>query len=94
LRKLNVGLGIVLSCVASWALVSAYHVEPRTAGQSGWTRAHDSTGQYVSQVVTINFDDLDSAAGGCYVELFSGGYCTGLGYALSVSTYPGGMPIA
>jgi hypothetical protein len=94
LKKSYVSLCVALSCAASFALVSAYHVEPRTAGQSGWTRAHDSTGQYVSQVVTINFDDLDSAAGGCYVELFSGGYCTGLGYALSVSTYPGGMPIA
>jgi hypothetical protein len=44
--------------------------------------------------VTVNFDELDSAAGGCYVELFSGGECTRHGYGLAVSTYPGGTPVA
>ncbi len=92
--KLRVVLGIALSYVISYALLSAYHVEPRTAGQSGWTHAHDTAGQYVSQVVTVNFDELDSAAGGCYVELFVGSKCTGHEYGLAVSTYPGGTPLA
>ena len=96
MRKSQIVFGMVLSCITAFALVSGYHVEPRTAGQSGWTRAHpnEPEEQYVSQVVTMNFDELDSAAGGCYVELFAGGKCRGLGYALAVSTYPGGTPIA
>ena len=93
MRKSDVGLGIVLSCVASWALLSAYHVEPRTAGQSGWT-SKVSPNHTVSQVVTMNFDELDSDAGGCYVELFSEDSCTGKGYGLVVSTYRGGTAIA
>ncbi len=86
---------IVLMAVAlssAYGLVSAYHVEPRTAGQSGWTRSVQPN-DVVSQVVTVNFDELDSAAGGCYVELLAGGKCRGLGYALAVSTYPGGTPV-
>jgi hypothetical protein len=93
LRKLNVGLCITMSYVMSWALLSAYHVEPRTAGQSGVTWPRNPGYDYVSQVVTVNFDELDSASGGCYVELFTGSKCTGLGYALSVLTYPGGTPV-
>jgi len=47
----------------------------------------------VSQVVTVNFDELDSAAG-CYVELFVGSALDSLQYGLSVLTYPGGAPVS
>jgi len=43
-------------------LVVGYHTEPRTAGQSGWTKAHVPGQDYVSQVVTASFDELDSAS--------------------------------
>lgn len=54
--------GIVLLLLvagAAYPLVVGYHVEPRTAGQSAWT-PRDGQNNYVSQVVTVNFDELDS----------------------------------
>jgi hypothetical protein len=92
--KLRVVLVIALSYVTSFALLSAYHVEPRTAGQSGQTWPRNPGYDYVSQIVTVNFDELDGDAGGCYVELFSGGACTRQGYGLAVTTYPGGTTVA
>jgi len=90
-NRVIVLMAVVLS--SAYGLVSAYHVEPRTSGQSGWTRTVQPN-HVVSQVVTMNFDELDSTQGGCYVELFSGGKCTEHGYGLSVTTYPGGTTVA
>jgi hypothetical protein len=75
------------------SLVVGYHVEPRSAGQSGWTQPREPGNHTVSQVVTVNFDELDSAAGGCYVELFVGAKCTSQQYYLTILTYPGHAPI-
>jgi len=71
MSKVRVGIGVLVSCVAAWALVTAYHVEPKTAAMSGWTRVPPHPSYYVSEVITCNWDELDSAAGG-YVELFVG----------------------
>jgi hypothetical protein len=72
--------------------VSAYHVEPVKAAWSGTTRYLEPY-NFVSQGVTINFDELDSAAG-AYVELFAGAKGGGGDYHLSVLTNPGGSQIA
>jgi hypothetical protein len=74
---------------SAYGLVSGYHVEPVKATWSGWTAFQG----YVSEVLTVNFDELDSAAGGCYCELFAGTKAGGGQYNLSVLTYPGGFPI-
>jgi len=57
---------LLLIAGVAFPLVVGYHTEPRTAAQSGWAH-RDGPHDYVSQVVTVNFDELDSAAGGCYV---------------------------
>jgi len=72
-NKTSISFGILASCVAAWALVTAYHVEPVKAAWSGWT-SREAPGNRVSEVITCNFDELDSAAGG-YVELFAGAAC-------------------
>jgi len=92
MNKARVCGGIAASCVAAWALVTAYHVEPRTAAMSGWTRLH-APGDTVSEVITVNFDELDSTSG-AYCELFGGSRGAGGAYHVSVLTYPGGAPVA
>jgi hypothetical protein len=83
---------LLLIAGAAYSLVVGFHVEPVSASQSGWThRQYPNT--YVSQVITINFDELDSASGS-YCELFAGAKGGGGDYHLSVLTYPGGSPIA
>jgi hypothetical protein len=90
---LRPAVALVMMCGCAAALVVGYHVEPIKAPWSGWTRT--TQGQdYVSEVITINFDELDSAAGGCYCELFAGSKGGGGAYYLSVLTYPGGSQIA
>ena len=73
-------------------LVRSYSVEPKTAALSGWTdtiRPYN----YVSEVITTNFDELDSVSGS-YCELFGGSLGAGGPYHVSVRTYPGGAEIA
>jgi hypothetical protein len=55
-NKTIISIGILASCVAAWALVTAYHVEPRTAAMSGWTRLPPHPSYYVSEVTTVSFD--------------------------------------
>ena len=50
---------VTLMLSSSHGYVSAYHVEPVKAQWSAWTHRGDT----VSQGITINFDELDSAAG-------------------------------
>jgi hypothetical protein len=85
---------VVLLVTFGWsmALVRAFHTEPVSAAQSGWTK-HTYGHDYVSQVLTCNFDELD-AASGAYVELFAGEYGNGGNYNLSIRTCPGGNQIA
>jgi len=52
---------LLLIAGVAYSLVVGYHVEPRTAGQSGWTR-RASPYHTVSQVVTVNFDEVVSAS--------------------------------
>jgi hypothetical protein len=59
---LLVGVGVGLG------LVQGYSVAPRTAAWSGWTQQYGN----VSQLVTCNFDYLDSVSSDGYVELFQG----------------------
>ena len=84
-----VGLKLLLCAMA---LVSAYHVELVTAAQSGWTSTvygHD----YVSEIVTCCWDELDSASTG-YCELFQGDTGTGSQYKLDIYEYPSGPLVA
>jgi hypothetical protein len=83
-------LGLLAS--VSSALVRSYSVEPQTAAQSGWTRTIPGQ-DTVSQVLTINFDELDSTTG-AYCELFAGSKGAGGAYHVSVRTYPGDFEVA
>jgi len=83
---------LLLIAGVAHSLVVGYHTEPRTAGQSGWPSVVWPNNN-VSQVVTVNFDELDSASGS-YIQLFAGGECRGGAYYLTVLTYPGGSPVA
>ena len=61
------GVLVQLSVLAlANALVTSYHLDPKTAAMSG--KAHPVTG--VSEVITCNFDELDSTSG-AYCELFT-----------------------
>jgi len=75
-NRVKVGICLAVCYAAAWALVNAYHVEPRTQAMSGWTRLPPHPSYYVSQIVTCNFDSL------AYVELFAGDTCSGEGYNL------------
>jgi hypothetical protein len=37
MEKMRVGFCLAVGCVVAWALVTAYHVEPKAAAMSGWT---------------------------------------------------------
>jgi len=83
---------LLLIAGVAFPLVVGFHVEPVSAAQSGWTqRLYPNN--YVSQVLTTNFDELDSVSGS-YCELFAGSRGGGGPYHVSVLTYPGGSPIA
>ncbi len=77
---------------SAYGLVSVFHQEPLTAAQSGWTSRWEPN-NIVAQVITINVDELDSAAG-AYCELFAGTEGGGGTYHVSVRTYPGDFEIA
>ena len=77
---------------SAYGLVSVFHQEPLTAELSGWTRSFEPN-NVVAQVITINFDELDSVSGS-YCELFAGTEGGGGAYHVSVKTYPGGAEIA
>jgi hypothetical protein len=73
---------LLLVSGVAFPLVVGFHVEPVCVSQSGWTqRLYPNN--YVSQVLTINFDELDSTAG-AYVELFAGAEGNGGAYTATV----------
>jgi len=80
----------MLAAAASVAcgLVRSYSVEPKTAALSGWTdtiRPYN----YVSEVVTVNFDEPITAS------LFCGAKGNGGTYDVNTYSYPGGaVPLA
>jgi len=86
-------LAIAATVTVASGLVRSYFVEPKAASLSGWTgtaAGHD----YVSEVVTCCWDELD-AASGSYVELFAGETLSGGLYKVDVYDYPGGVtPVA
>lgn len=87
----NMAMVLLLLAGVAYPLVSAYHIEPVNARQSGWALGDENHG--ISQVLTINFDELDSVSGS-YCELFAGSRGGGGAYHVSVNTYPGGVEIA
>jgi len=80
---------LLLIAGVAFPLVVGYHVDPVSANLSGWTHRGDN----VSQVLTINFDELDSTSG-AYCELFAGSRGAGGAYHVSVRTYPGDFEVA
>lgn len=80
---------VLAVATAACGLVTGLKVEPVKAAWSGKADPEDG----VSQGVTINFDELDSASG-AYCELFVGSRGGGGAYHLSVLTNPGGSEIA
>ena len=91
-QMFKLAVALVMVCGSAAAYVVGYHVEPVKALWSGQTRT--IWGQdFVSQGLTINFDELDSASG-AYCELFAGSRGGGGAYHLSVLTNPGGTEIA
>jgi hypothetical protein len=78
--------GVVASATA---LVTAYHIDPKTAAMSGKVSGNPEYGG-VSEVITTNFDSLTDPA---YIECFVGdGNPTG--YKVEVLTYPGQDQVA
>ena len=93
MRAVAALLAVLVSVSA--ALVRAYSVEPVQQSWSGWTRTVEPNDK-VSQIVTCNWDELDSTTG-AYFELFVGsrGANPGVGYELDVYEVDGGLdPIA
>lgn len=80
---------LTATCGSAVGLVSIYHVDPVQATWSGWTHCGDT----LSEVITCNFDELDSTAGG-YVELFVGFQGAGGTYDLAVTDYVSGRTVA
>jgi hypothetical protein len=62
---------VTLLVTVSSALVQAISVDPVKASWSGWTPWLEPN-NYVSEVLTVNFDSLTSPA---YVELFADYSC-------------------
>jgi len=75
----------------AFPLVTGIHIEPVKSAWSGWAPS-EFPYNFVSQGITINFDELDSASG-AYCELFAGAKGNGGQYNLTVLTWPGGYPI-
>jgi hypothetical protein len=70
----------------------AYAIDPVRADWSGKADPRPDYG--VSEVITCNFDELDTAAGG-YVELFVGDYHDTTSFNLGIYEYPDGvLPMA
>ena len=88
-RMSVVAVLLTVACGSMLGLVSVYHVDPIKASWSGWTHRADT----VTQVLTCNFDELDSATGS-YCQLFAGTKGGGGAYHVSVKTCPGGAEIA
>jgi hypothetical protein len=87
MKKLKISLCIAVGCAVSWALVTAYHVDPRTAAMSGWTPWLEPN-NYVSEVITVAFSLPITAS------LFCGSPGAGGGYNVSILTYPGDVQLA
>ncbi len=80
---------VVAVVTMAHGLVTGFRVEPVKAAWSGKADPEDG----VAQVLTVNFDELNSASG-AYCELFAGTMGGGGAYHVSVRTYPGGTEIA
>jgi hypothetical protein len=77
---------LLLIAAVAFPLVVGFHVDPVSAAQSGWTHRL-APGNYVSEVITTNFDEL------VYCELFNG-KGSNAGIDVQVFTYPGGNLVA
>jgi hypothetical protein len=88
----NTCLLLVVFVTAASALVTAYHIEPKTAAMSGKASGDPQYGG-VSVVIRCCWDELDSASTG-YVELFQGDTGTGSQYKLDVYEHPSGPLVA
>jgi hypothetical protein len=81
MKTVCLALATMLVSVSA-GLVRAYSVEPRSASESGWTPWLEPN-NYVSEVITVNFDLPITAA------LFCGSSGAGGDYQVSILTYPG-----
>jgi len=82
----------VVVVAGGFCLVSGYKVEPVKAQWSGMADPNPLTGG-VSQVITCNFDELDSASSG-YVELFTGFHGDSGAYHLDIYENQNGPRVA
>ena len=80
---------LLLIAGVAFPIIVGYHIEPVKAAWSGLADPEDG----VSQLVTCNFDELDSASGG-YVELFAGFHGAGANYHLDIYEHPNGPRVA
>ncbi len=80
---------LILAVAVSHSLTVVFHTDPVKAQWSGWTPAQQLY-NYVSEVVTLNVDELGPPG---YCELFSGSGGAQR-YYLSVLTYPEGFEVA
>lgn len=85
--RLIVPVALALLNATAFGFFRPYAIEPVKTTWSGWTGA----GDWVSQVITCNFDEMDNT---CFVELFAGEKGQGGDYNLSVRSYPGNVEIA
>jgi hypothetical protein len=79
---------VFVAVVPAVALVSAYHIEPRTVAQSGWALGDEQHG--IAEVITVCFDSL--VFGG--LQLFVGSAGSSAGYDVAVRTWPGLSQVA
>ena len=75
---------LLLIAGVAFPLVVGYHVEPVKTQWSGWT-SQQAPSNRVSEILTCNFDELDSTTG-AYCELFAGSKGAGGAYDISVLT--------
>lgn len=83
----NIATVLLLLVGAAFPLVVGYHLDPVKAQWSGWTPS-EFPNNYVSEVLTVNFDEPITAS------LFCGSPGAGGDYNVSILTYPGGFEIA
>ncbi len=84
MRKARVSVCVVVSSVAAWALVTAYHIDPKTAAMSGWT-SQQAPNNRVSEIITVAFDLPITAS------LFCGSPGAGGTYSVGIFSYPDGV---
>jgi len=77
-------IALLLLAGTAFPLVVGYHIDPVKAQWSGWTPS-EFPNNYVSEILTINFDEPITAS------LFCGSSGDTGSYSVNIYSYPGGV---